>query len=104
MTYHVTTTLVQPFTRNRIMIENALNRIPPHGVAPHCLNNVFADAANYMIKASNPAGRRVVIVMSGVTRAYNCYGGPSDAAQAIYESGSVVCGIIPKDCAAKLAG
>lgn len=99
MTYHVTTTLVQPFTRNRIMIENALNRIPPHnGVTPHCLNNVFADAAHYMIRASNPAGRRVMIVMSGVTRAYNCYGGPSDksAAQAIYESGSVVCGIIPK--------
>ena len=99
MTYHMTTSLIQPFTRNRIMIENALRRIPPHnGVAPHCLNNVFADAANYMIRASNPAGRRVVIVISGVTRAYNCWDGPSgtSAARAIYESGSVVCGIIPK--------
>jgi VWFA-related protein len=99
MSYASTSSLVQPFTRNRIMIENALSRIPPHnGVAPHCLNNVFADAANYMVKASSPAGRRVVIVISGVTRAYDCWDGPSSksAAQAIYESGSVVCGIIPK--------
>lgn len=99
MAYRETTSLVQPFTRNRIMIENALNQIPPHnGVAPHCLNNVFADAASYMIKASNPVGRRVVIVISGVTRAFDCPDGPSDksAARAIYESGSVVCGIIPK--------
>jgi VWFA-related protein len=99
MAYANTTSLVQPFTRNRIMIENALNRIPPQaGNVDHCLNNMFADAADYMIKASNPAGRRVVIVITGVTRLFNCPDGPSDksAAHAIYESGSVVCGIIPK--------
>ena len=28
---------------------------------------MVADAADYMIKASNPAGRRVVIVLTGVT-------------------------------------
>lgn len=105
MTFQMTTTLVQPFTRNRIMLEDALNRIPPHnGVAPHCLNNVMADAANYMMKASNPVGRRVVIVISAVTRMYDCYDGPSgkSATQAIYESGSVVCGIIPKVRAQRL--
>lgn len=99
MTFQIKSTLVQPFTRNRIILEDALNRIPPHnGAAPHCLNNVMADAANYMIEASNPTGRRVVIVISAVTRMYDCYDGPSgkSAAQAIYESGSVVCGIIPK--------
>lgn len=99
MTFQIKSTLVQPFTTNRIMLENALHRIPAHhGAAPHCLNNVLADAANYMMRASNPAGRRVVIVISAVTRMYDCYDGPSgkSAAQAIYESGSVVCGIIPK--------
>jgi VWFA-related protein len=99
MTFQMTSTLVQPFTRNRIVLEDALNRIPPHnGVAPHCFNNVLADAGDYMVRASNPAGRRVVIVISAVTRMYDCYDGPSgkSAAQAIYESGSVVCGIIPK--------
>ena len=99
MTFQIESTLVQPFTRNRIMLEDALHRIPPHvGVAPHCLNNVLADAADYMVKASNPAGRRVMIVISAVTRMYDCYSGPSgkSATQAIYESGSVVCGIIPQ--------
>ena len=99
MAYANTTVLVQPFTRNRIMLENALNNIPPQaGNVEHCMNNMFADAADYMIKASNPAGRRVVIVITGVTRHFNCPDGPSgkSAAQAIYESGSVVCGIVPK--------
>jgi hypothetical protein len=59
---------------------------------------MFANAANYMIKASNPAGRRVVIVITAATRLFDCSGNPSgkSATQAIYESGSVVCGIIPK--------
>lgn len=99
MSYHNTTTMVQPFTRNRILIEEALNRIPPHDEeAEHCLNKIMADAASYMIGAANPVGRRVVIVITGVTRAFDCSDGPSgkSAAQAIYESGTVVCGIIPK--------
>ncbi len=99
MTFQMKSTLVQPFTTNRIILETALHNIPPHqGVAPHCLNNVLADASDYMTRASNPAGRRVVIVISAVTRMYDCYDGPSNksAAHSIYESGSVVCGIIPK--------
>jgi len=99
MTYHDTTRLLQRFTRNRALIEDALNQVPEHDEhADHCLNRLFADAADYMIKASNPVGRRVVIAITGVTRNFDCPGGPSGkaAAQAIYESGSVVCGIIPK--------
>ncbi|MGI9167987.1 MAG: hypothetical protein ACR2G5_16685 [Pyrinomonadaceae bacterium] len=30
MTFQIESTLVQPFTRNRIVLENALHRIPPH--------------------------------------------------------------------------
>ena len=100
MTYHNTTRLLQGFTQNRILIEDALNRIPPHDEeADHCLNKLFADAADYMIRAGNPVGRRVIIVITGVTRNFDCLDGPSgkSAAQAIYESGSVVCGIIPKE-------
>jgi VWFA-related protein len=99
MTYHDTTKLLQGFTRDRELIEDALKLVPPHDEqADHCLNKVFADAADYMLKAGNPTGRRVVIVITGVTRNFDCPGGPSHktAAQAIYESGSVVCGIIPK--------
>jgi VWFA-related protein len=99
MAYHDTTMMVQRFTRNRILIEEALGRVPPHSEeAPHCLNKVLADSASYMLGASNPVGRRVVIVISGLKRAFDCPDGPSgkSAAQAIYESGSVVCGVIPK--------
>lgn len=99
MSYHSTTTIVQRFTRNMLLIEQALNRIPPHEEeAEHCLNKAMADVADYMIGAANPVGRRVVIVITGVTRAFDCGDGPSgkSAAQAIFESGTVVCGIIPK--------
>jgi Ca-activated chloride channel family protein len=99
MTYHDTTRLLQGFTRDRSLIEDALDRMPTHDEqADHCLNALFFDAAEYMNKASNPVGRRVVIAITGVTRNFDCPGSPSgkSAAQAIYESGSVVCGIIPK--------
>ena len=99
MTYHNTTRLLQGFTRDRSLIEDALDRVPAHDEeADHCLNKLFAEAADYMVKASNPVGRRVVIAITGVTRNFDCPGGPSGkaASQSIYESGSVVCGIIPK--------
>ena len=99
MTYHDTTRLLQGFTRDRSLIDDALNRIPAHDEqADHCLNTLFFDAADYMIRASNPIGRRVVIAITGVTRNFDCPNSPSgkSAALAIYESGSVVCGIIPK--------
>jgi VWFA-related protein len=100
MSYHDTTILLQEFTRDRSLIDRALNRIPPHDeMADHCLNRLFTDAADYMERASNPVGRRVVIVITGVTRNFDCPNSPSgkSAAEAIYESGSVVCGIIPKE-------
>src|SRR3989440_3419010 len=99
MGYASFTVLLQPFTRNRMVIENTLNNIPQQGpIGEHCLNNLFTDAADYMAKASNPEGRRVVIVLTGASRRFHCPDGPSDksAVQAIYESGSVVCGIFPK--------
>jgi Ca-activated chloride channel family protein len=99
MTYHDTTKLLQGFTRDRALISDALDRVPGHDEeANHCLNQVFAEAARYMEKAGNPIGRRVIIAITGVTRNFDCEDGPSGrtAAQAIYESGSVVCGIIPK--------
>jgi len=96
--YHTKTDLIQPFTTNRILLEAALNRIPPHSeMGGHCLNTLFDYAAKYMMKASNPAGRRVVIVITGLTRAFDCPDSPSgkSAAMSIFESGTVVCAIIP---------
>jgi VWFA-related protein len=101
MAFTDTTKLILPFTRNRIMIENALNNIPPPAKTTkvaHCFNLMFADAAEHMFKASNPAGRRVIIVITSMTRLFDCSNGPSNraATAAIYEAGAVVCAIIPK--------
>ena len=101
MAFTDTTKLIQPFTRNRIQIEKALNNIPEQAKTTnvaHCFNLMFADAAEHMFKASNPAGRRVIIVITSMTRLFDCTNGPSNraATAAIYESGAVVCAIIPK--------
>lgn len=98
MTYHDNTELLQEFTRDRSQIANALERIPKnHTWADHCLNKAFAKAADYMVTAGNPVGRRVIIAITGITRNFDCGHGPSGKAakQAIFESGSVVCGLIP---------
>ena len=99
MTYHDTVELQQEFTRDRRLLERALNYIPPHDErANHCLNTAFDEAANYMMKAGNPTGRRVIVAITGVTRNWDCRNGPSHTSvtHTIFESGSVVSGIIPK--------
>jgi len=97
MTYHNNAELLQPFTRDRWPIKFALDHIPPHDEsANHCLNRAFYEAATYMEQAANPSGRRVIIVVTGITRNVDC-DGPSakSATHSVYESGSVVCGIVP---------
>lgn len=99
MTYHDTAELRQEFTTNRADVKRALDYVPPHDErADHCLDTVLAAAADYMTKAANPVGRRVVIFITGVTRNFDCVGSPSGkaAVQSLFESGSVVCGIIPE--------
>jgi VWFA-related protein len=99
MTYDDNAELLQEFTRDRSVIESALNHIPPHDEwADHCLNKAFANAADYMVTAGNPVGRRVVIVITGITRNFDCGHGPSGKAakHSLYESGSVVCGLVPR--------
>ncbi|HEY0322682.1 MAG TPA: VWA domain-containing protein [Pyrinomonadaceae bacterium] len=97
MAYHNTVELVQDFVHDHSKIEEALNRMPPPDEeANHCLNQAFFDAARYMVQAGNPVGRRVIIVITGVTGNFDCEGPSSkEAARRIYESGSVVCGLIP---------
>ena len=99
MTYHDTAELRQGFTYDRTLLERAINYVPPHDErANHCLNIAFDDAANYMMKAGNPTGRRVIVVITGVTRNWDCRSGPSNnsVTHTVFESGSVVSAIIPK--------
>ena len=100
MTFTDSAKLIQPFTRNRILLWSALENIPPQAKTisqAKCFNIMFADAAEHMFKASNPAGRRVIIVITSMTTLFDCTNGPSnrEATNAVYESGAVVCAIIP---------
>lgn len=98
MAFHNTVDLVSGFGRDRNRILDALDHLPPHDEeANHCFNSAFYDAAEYMNKAANPDGRRVIIVITGITAFFNCAGPTGEQARlAVLESGSVVCGIIPK--------
>jgi VWFA-related protein len=99
MTYHDRVELRQEFTRDRRAVESALNYVPPHDEhANHCLNIALDEAANYMMNAANPNGRRVIVLITGVTRNWDCRNGPSNKSvtHSVFESGSVVSGIIPK--------
>lgn len=99
MAYHDTVDLVEEFTRDRRAVADALGRVPGHEEhAQHCLDRAFYEAARYMVKAGNPVGRRVIVVITAVTSAFACAGGPSvgEAKREVYESGSVVCGLIPR--------
>ncbi|HEX8116451.1 MAG TPA: VWA domain-containing protein [Pyrinomonadaceae bacterium] len=99
MAYHDSVDLVQEFTRDRREVADALDRVPGHDEeADHCLEKAFYEAARYMVRAGNPVGRRVIVVITGVTSNFHCVGAPSvgEAKREVYESGSVVCGIIPR--------
>ena len=99
MAYHDSVDLVQEFTRDRQEVADALLRVPGHDEeAEHCLEKALYEAARYMVRAGNPVGRRVIVVITGVTSNFDCPGDPSvgEAKREVYESGSVVCGLIPR--------
>jgi hypothetical protein len=98
MAFHNTVDLVSGFGRNKNRIVDALDHLPPHDEeADHCFNRAFHDAAEYMNNAANPDGRRVIIVITAITTYFDCAGPTGEESRmAVLESGSVVCGIIPK--------
>ncbi|HSF25592.1 MAG TPA: VWA domain-containing protein [Blastocatellia bacterium] len=104
MAFHNTTELITRFGRGENRIIEGLNHMTPHDEeANHCFNRAFYDAAEYMKRAGNPDGRRVIVVITGVTTYFDCSGPSGDEARrAILESGSVVCGIIPKTPAQRI--
>lgn len=105
MAYHDSVDLVEGFTRDRQRVSDALDRVPGHDEhANHCLNKAFFEAAYYMQKAGNPVSRRVIILITAVTSNFDCPDGPSGAAakREVFESGSVVCGVIPKSAGQRM--
>jgi Ca-activated chloride channel family protein len=104
MTFSDDVEIIQGFTYDRGKIARALDRLPAHNEeAGHCYNLAFHQAAHYMRRAGNPDGRRVIIVISTVTTAFDCAGPSGDEMrQTLLESGTVVCGVIPKTKAQRM--
>src|SRR5262249_9529789 len=75
-----------------------VDRCPAHDErAGHCFNRAFYDAAHFMKQASNPAGRRVIIMITGITKTFDCPPPSAGETRAeVLESGAVVCGLIPQ--------
>jgi len=98
MAFATDTTLVKGFRLVRNATADALDRLPPHDEhAGHCFNRAFYDAAHFMREASNPAGRRVIIMITGITKTFDCPPPTlSETRDEVLESGAVVCGLIPQ--------
>jgi len=104
MTFADSTDLIFPFGTSRNRIADAVYRVPDHHEeSPHCFNRAFYEAAHYMDQAANPDGRRVIIMITATNKAFDCPGvSGEEARQAILESGSVVCGLMPKTAAQRV--
>jgi VWFA-related protein len=101
MTFSETTQLVRGFGEDRRRIADALELLPDHeSEGNHCFNRAFYEAASYIRQAGNPDGRRVIIMITGWTTSFDC-GAPSaqETRQAVFESGSVICGLVPRTAA-----
>ena len=98
MSFANTTELLTGFGRGKDRILAGLDHLPPHDEnADHCFNRAFYETADFMRRAGHPDGRRVIIMITGITTYFDCTGPTADDARmAVLESGSVVCGIIPK--------
>ncbi|HYM01289.1 MAG TPA: VWA domain-containing protein [Blastocatellia bacterium] len=98
MSFASDTHLIEGFTYDHKRITNGISRMPGHDeTADHCFSTAFYDAASFMRRASNPAGRRAIVMITAETRDIGCDTGPTrtDARDALLESGAVVCGLIP---------
>jgi VWFA-related protein len=104
MTFARDVNLIHGFGADRKNIADAVLRVPDHDEeAPHCFNRAFYEAARYMQQSSNPDGRRVIIMITALTRSFDCSGPTAEQARLeVLESGSVVCGLIPKTPAQRL--
>jgi VWFA-related protein len=99
MTFSDKTELVSPFNTDKTKVVQTLSKLPAHDdSANHCFNVAFYDAANYMREAGNPVGRRVIILITGITKGINCGKHSSEEARIeVLESGSTVCAMVPHD-------
>lgn len=98
MTFSNKVSLAQPFTRDRQLIADQIMSVErQHRSEQHYFNAGIYEAATYMNKAANPAGRRAIIVLTSLEASIDfSKTSEGEALEAVLESGAVVSGVLVK--------
>src|SRR5262245_15141775 len=98
MTFSNKVALSQPFTRDRQLIADQINAVErQHHSEQNYFNAGIYEAANYMSKAANPAGRRAIIVLTSLEASIDFSRiSEKQALEAVLESGATVSGTLVK--------
>jgi VWFA-related protein len=104
MTFSNKVALAQPFTRDRQLIADQINAVEQqHHSEQHYFNAGIYEAANYMSKAANPAGRRAIIVLTSLEASIDFSRiSEKKALEALLESGAIVSGVLVKTVAGRI--
>ncbi len=104
MTFSNKVALAQPFTRDSQLITDKIMAVEPqHHSEQHYFNAGIYEAANYMSKAANPAGRRAIIVLTSLEASIDFSRiSEKKALEAVLESGAIVSGVLVKTLAGRI--
>lgn len=103
MTFSKKVNLHQPFTRDRRLIAEKIVAVEnQHDSEQHYFNAAIYEASEYMKRAANPAGRRVIIALTSLEASIDFSKiSEKEALHALLESGAVVSGILVKTAMGK---
>ncbi|MGH9935665.1 MAG: VWA domain-containing protein [Blastocatellia bacterium] len=98
MTFSNKVALAQAFTRDRQSITDKIMAVErQHRSEQHYFNAGIHEAASYMSKAANPAGRRAIIVLTSLEASIDFSRiSEKKALEAVLESGAIVSGVLVK--------
>ena len=104
MTFSNKVSLQQPFTRDRGVIADKIQAVETqHQSEQHYFNSGIYEAAEYMRKAANPAGRRLIIVLTSLEASIDfSKRSEGEALEALLESGATVSGVLVKTLGGKI--
>src|SRR5215468_1033358 len=104
MTFSNKVATAQPFTHDRQLISDKVMAIEQqHHSEQHYFNAGMYEAANYMSKAANPAGRRAIIVLTSLEASIDFSRvSEKEALEAMLESGATVSGVLVKTVAGRI--
>jgi len=104
MTFSNKVALAQPFTHDRQLIADKVMAIEQqHHSEQHYFNAGIYEAASYMSKAANPAGRRAIIVLTSLEASIDFSRiSEKKALEEVLESGAIVSGVLVKTIAGRI--